>query len=56
MCKDLGMDERQQQELRDWGERLAAASDGQQRAMGRAILMLLAHIEALQAELARLLR
>jgi hypothetical protein len=45
------MDERQQQELGDWGERLAMASDGQQRAMGRAISMLLAHIEALQAEL-----
>jgi len=45
------MDERQQQELRDWAERLAAASDAERRATGRAILTLLAQIEALQAEL-----
>jgi hypothetical protein len=51
VCKDFGVDDRQQQELRDWGSRLAAASDAERRAMGRAILMLLAHIEALQAKL-----
>jgi hypothetical protein len=45
------MDDRQQQELRRWAEQLAAAADAERRAMGRAILMLLAQIETLQAEL-----
>ena len=45
------MDEGQQQELRDWAERLVAASDAERQAMGRAILILLAQIEVLQAEL-----
>jgi hypothetical protein len=45
------MDDHEQRELRHWAEQLAAAADAERRAMGRAILMLLAQVEALQAEL-----
>ena len=45
------MDERHEEELRDWAARLAAATAAERRAMGRAILMLLARIEELQAQL-----
>lgn len=52
MCEDLGVDERQHQELQVWAEALAAATDAERRAMGHALLMLLAQVEALEAELA----
>jgi hypothetical protein len=51
MWEDLDVDDHELRELRDWAERLAAVCDADQRAIGRAILMLLAQIEALQAEL-----
>jgi hypothetical protein len=45
------VDQHHQEELRDWAERLAAATNAERRAMGRAILMLLAQIDELQAQL-----
>jgi hypothetical protein len=51
MWEDLDVDDHDQRELRDWAERLVAATEAERRAMGRAILMLLAQIEVLQGEL-----
>jgi hypothetical protein len=50
-CDDSGMDDEQERELRRWAVALSDASDGAQRAMGRAILMLLEQIASLRAEL-----
>jgi hypothetical protein len=46
------MDSSQEQELRHWAEALSASGDGERRATGRAIVMLLDRIAELERELA----
>jgi hypothetical protein len=50
-CDHFGVDREQERELRQWAGTLSDAADREQRAMGRAILMLLAQIDSLRAEL-----
>lgn len=45
------MEREQERELRQWAIALSEAAERQQRAMGRAILMLLGQIDSLRVEL-----
>jgi hypothetical protein len=50
-CDDSDVDREQERELRQWAGALSDLADREQRAMGRAILMLLEQIRLLRAEL-----
>jgi hypothetical protein len=49
-CDDPGVERQQERELRQWAVALSEAAEREQRAMGRAILMLLEQIDSLRAE------
>jgi hypothetical protein len=51
LCDDSDVDREQERELRQWAGALSDVADREQRAMGRAILMLLEQINLLRAEL-----
>jgi hypothetical protein len=51
-CEDATVDELQKGELRRWAESVAVRGDPERRAMGKAILLLLAQVDALEADLA----
>jgi hypothetical protein len=51
-CEDAMVDELQKRELWRWAEGVAARGDSERRAMGKAILLLLAQVDALEADLA----
>jgi hypothetical protein len=53
ICDDPAVEAEQQRELRRWATSLTDTAESERRAMGRAILMLLAQIESLRAELER---
>ena len=50
-CDDPGVEREQERELRQWAVALSEAAEREQRAMGRAILMLLEQVDSLRAEL-----
>jgi hypothetical protein len=51
ICDDPCVEREQERELRQWAIALSEAAERQQRAMGRAILMLLGQIDSLRTEL-----
>lgn len=53
ICDDPAVEAEQQRELHRWATSLTDTAETERRAMGRAILMLLAQIELLCAELER---